>query len=70
MLSVVSSHRLEHNHEMNWEEAVVLDIEPSYTKRIVSEMVHIKRQCYGLNKQSDTDLLLEVYLPTIESTTT
>jgi len=67
VLSVVSNHRLEYNHDMNWDDAVILDIEPSYTKRIVSEMVHIKRQCNGLNKQSDTDLLPEVYLPIIKS---
>jgi len=44
LLSVVSNHRLEHNHEMNWSETTILDIEPSFTKRIVSEMVHIKKQ--------------------------
>jgi len=67
VLSVVSNHRIEHNHDMNWSEASVLDIERSYTKRIVSEMVHIKKQSYGLNKQSDTDLLPQVYLPIIDS---
>jgi len=66
-LSVISDHKLEYNHDMNWDDAVVLDIEPAYTKRIVSEMVHIKRQCKGLNKQSDTDLLPDVYLPIIKS---
>jgi len=64
---LVSNHRIEHNHDMNWGEASVLDIERSYTKRIVSEMVHIKKQSYGLNKQSDTDLLPQVYLPIIDS---
>jgi len=65
-LSVISNHRLEHNHDMNWSEATILDIEPSFAKRIVSEMIHIKRQHKGLNKQSDTDLLPDVYLPIIE----
>jgi len=58
---------LEKNHELNWEEAKILDIEPSYTKRIVSEMIHIKKQSKGLNKQSDTDLLSDIYLPIIEN---
>jgi len=31
VLSVVSNHRIEHNHDMNWNEALVLDIEPLYT---------------------------------------
>jgi len=48
LLSVVSNHRLEYNHDMNWNEAAILDIESSYVKRIVSEMVYIKRQCKGL----------------------
>jgi len=64
-LSVVSKHRLEHNHEMNWSETTILDIEPSYSKRIVSEMIHIKKQKNALNKQSDTDLLSDTYLPII-----
>jgi len=33
LLSVVSNHRLEHNHEMNCSEATILDIEPSFTKK-------------------------------------
>jgi len=49
LLSVVSN-RLEHNHDMNWNETAILDIESSYVKRIFSEMIYIKRQCKGLNK--------------------
>jgi len=66
MLSVVSNHRLDCNHEMNWNGVAILDKESSYVKRIVSEMVHIKRQSNGLNKQSDTDLLPDAYLPIID----
>jgi len=66
MLSVVSNHRLDCNHEMNWSGVTILDKESSYVKRIVSEMVHIKRQSNGLNKRSDTDLLLDAYLPIID----
>jgi len=51
---------------MNWSEAAILDIESSYVKRIVSEIVYVKRQCKGLNKQSDTDLLSDAYLPIID----
>jgi len=65
LLSVVSCHKLEYNHEMNWDGIVILDKEPAFTKRIVSEMVHIKRQKRALNKQSDTELLSEAYLPII-----
>jgi len=65
LLSVVSKHILECNHEMDWKRTVILDKEPSYTKRIISEMIYIKRQHIGLNKQSDTDLLSDAYLPII-----
>jgi len=66
LLSVISNHRLEYNHDMNWSETAILDVETSYGKRIISEMVYIKRQRNSLNKQSDTDLLPDVYLPIID----
>jgi len=63
--SVISNHRLENNHEFNWSETRILDRESSYVKRLVSEMVFIKRLQNGL-KQSDTDLLPDAYLPIID----
>jgi len=65
LLSVVSNHILDNDHEMDWKGTIILDKEPSYTKRIISEMIYIKRQKRGLNKQSDTDLLSDTYLPII-----
>jgi len=67
VLSVVCIHRIKHNYDMNWGEAIILDRESSYIKRTVSEMIYIKRQCNSMNKQSDTDLLSDVNLPIIES---
>jgi len=64
--SVISNHRLGNNHEFNWSETRILDRESSYVKRLMSEMVFIKRQHNGLNKQSDTDLFLDAYLPIID----
>jgi len=61
--SVTSNHRLEFGHEFKWNDTKILDLEPSYHKRLISEMVHIKKQHKSLNKQSDTDLLLNTYLP-------
>jgi len=61
----VSDHRLELNHDFNWEEVRILDKEPSWKKRIVSEMIHIKKQRCGINKHSDTEFLPENYLPII-----
>jgi len=61
--SVISEHRLKFNHEFEWDNIKIMDNEQSYQKRLISEMVHIKKQQNGLNKQSDTDLLPTSYLP-------
>jgi len=55
--SVISEHRLRFNHDFEWDNVKIIDNELSYQKRIISEMVYIKKQQNGLNKQSDTDLL-------------
>jgi len=65
--SVISNHCVENNHVMNWGEVKIIDKERSYTKRIISEMIYIKKQTKGLNKQNDTDLLSEAYFPLRES---
>jgi len=65
-LSVISDHRLNNDHEMDWNGVEIVDTEPSYGKRLISEMIHIKKQPHGLNKQSDTELLSDVYLPIIQ----
>jgi len=67
-LSVISGYRLDNDHDMNWNGVEIVDMEPSYGKRLISEMIHIKKQSYGLNEQSDTELLSDVYLPIIEFT--
>jgi len=66
-LSVISDHRLALNHEFNWSDTQILDREASWYKRSVSEMIHIKRQHHGINKQSDTELLPEIYFPLIRN---
>ncbi|KYN22044.1 hypothetical protein ALC57_05566 [Trachymyrmex cornetzi] len=52
--SVISNHRITHGHDFDWSNVKILDIEPSYNKRMTSEMLHIKRQNNGLNLQNDT----------------
>lgn len=63
--TVISEHRLYQNYEFDWENVKILD-ESSYVKRSVSEMTHIKKQTLGLNRQSDTELLLDACLPILE----
>jgi len=64
--SVISEHRLNLNHDFDWQNVRIIDNERSYHKRIISEMVHIKKQQHGINKQGDTELLPMSYLPILE----
>jgi len=52
--SVISNYRMEENHNFKWDKVDILDIESSYNKRLISEMVHIKKQKRGINRQNDT----------------
>jgi len=61
-LSVISEHRLEKNHDFDWENPVVLDTEKFYYRRLISEMINIKIQNNTLNLQSDTELLDQSYV--------
>ncbi|KAG5320516.1 POL2 protein, partial [Pseudoatta argentina] len=60
-ISVVSRHRLNEMYELDWDNIRILDTEQSLMKRRISEMIHIKRQTRGINKQNDTEGL-PVYL--------
>jgi len=55
-LSIVSDHRLTFNHDFDWSGTQILDREASWYKRCVSEMIRIKREHHGINKQSDTEV--------------
>ena len=63
--SVITEHRRQLDHEFKWDEVEILDEEPSYRKRLVSEMINIKKQKNGLNLQTDTDGLHKAYIPII-----
>ena len=64
-LSVISCHKLDSDHTIDWDNSSILDSEHSYYKRMISEMIHIKRQENGLNKQSDIERFPEIYIPFI-----
>jgi len=53
--SVITEHRLSYGHDFDWESVEVLDHEPFYHKRLISEMLYIKRQKNSLNLQTDTE---------------
>ena len=57
-------HRVNFNHNFRWNDVKNLNSESSYirykkNKRLIFEMIHIKRQSRGLNKQNDTESLWE-----------
>jgi len=55
--SVIIQHRIEETHEFDWENVKVLDRERFLSKRLISEMMHIRLQKNSLNLQSDTKFL-------------
>jgi len=58
-ISAITDHRLQLNHEFDWNDVRVLDEEINYKKCLISEMIHIKK--HGLNSQNDTVLLDPIY---------
>ena len=64
--SVISAHRINFDHQFDWQRTKILDKESSYGKRLTSEMIFIKSQDNGLNKQSDTESLPESYISLLE----
>ncbi|XP_011860757.1 PREDICTED: uncharacterized protein LOC105557945 [Vollenhovia emeryi] len=59
--SVITKHMLEFNHNFDWDNTQILDIEPYSNKRLISEMIHIKEQNNGINSHNDTELLDSSY---------
>lgn len=59
--NVITKHRLETGHDMNWDNCQILDHEAHWYRRNVSEMLHIKSTKNTLNKQLDTEKLSKIY---------
>lgn len=66
-ISVITDHRACFSYEFDWVNIRVLDKKAHYNKRLISEMLHIKRQSNGLNLQKDTELLDPIYFDIINS---
>jgi len=58
---VITEHRLQYNHDFDWEGVEILDVERNFNKRIISEMINIKCQKTGINLQTDTEALDRAY---------
>lgn len=63
--SVITKHRLLLSHDFDYDNVEILNIEPSYHKRLISETIHIKNQKSGLNLQNDTESFDKAYFPII-----
>ncbi|EFN60538.1 hypothetical protein EAG_15774, partial [Camponotus floridanus] len=50
------------NDDFDWANISVLDEEPCYKRRLISEMIHIASQDFSLNIQSDTINLDKSYV--------
>jgi len=59
--SIVSEHIINFNHAFDWENVQIIDHEHNYHEKMISEMIHIKKQNNSLNCINDTDLLDECY---------
>ena len=46
----VVRHQLEYGHELDWENISLLDSEPCFQKRFISEMIFIKKQIKAVYK--------------------
>jgi len=57
--SVITDHKRNLGHEFDWDNVKILDYEPNCNKRLISEMIYIKKQKHGLNAQ--TALLDPIY---------
>jgi hypothetical protein len=68
--SVITNHILNYNHTFDWDNTCILDHEPNYQKRLISEMIHIKEQTNGINSNKDTELLDEVYFDVLNELST
>ncbi|KYN26854.1 hypothetical protein ALC57_03769 [Trachymyrmex cornetzi] len=59
--SVVSDHQVKLGHNLDWENIQILNAELFFHKRLTSEMICIKRQINGMNKQTDTEKFPEYF---------
>ncbi|KYN10217.1 hypothetical protein ALC57_17657 [Trachymyrmex cornetzi] len=47
--NVITEHRLQKEHDFDWDSVAILDEEPHYRKRLISKMIFIRRQTHRLN---------------------
>lgn len=60
--SIISTHSINFHHNFEWNNVEILNRKCFYDKRLVSEMIHIKKQFFGI-KQQDTESFPDSYIP-------
>ncbi|EZA46430.1 hypothetical protein X777_00167 [Ooceraea biroi] len=65
--SVVSDHRLNNDHDFDWQNIEILHHESHLRKRLVAEMYFIKRHPEAINIQKDTDGFPVLYEPILRN---
>jgi len=59
-ISVITEHRLKYSRDFNWDNVIILN-QAHFNKRLISEMIYIKKQSENLNLRKDTELLDPIY---------
>jgi len=62
---VITEHRLQYDYDFQWDNVKFWDEELCYKKRLISEMLNIKKQKNSLNLQIDTKGLHKAYIPIV-----
>jgi len=62
----ITDHMQKFSHSFDWDNIKILDSEPNFYKRLVSEMLHIKEHQNAINVQKDTELLDDAYFNVLD----
>ena len=63
--SVITEHRQQYDHDFQWDKVKIFDENRNYKKRLISEMLNIKKQKNSLNLQTDMEGLHRAYIPIV-----
>ena len=58
--TALATHAIVNSHSFDFSNVSILDKESGYNRRLISEMIHIQRQC-TVNFREDTQDLSSVY---------
>ena len=62
---MITKHRIDNDHNFNWDKVRIEDKETNTYKREISEKIYIKYNKHSSNTQRDTSKFNDTYLPII-----